>query len=125
MNERKGRPRGASIAPTDNDWRVLHYLLRLILKDVQERGGWARIHYSEMVGCFCSLVSLAAELNMSEAAVRKAVRRLNARRMLYRERCGCLPSYYYMRAGAARVLIDALNLFAPLCEPWPTRKTAD
>lgn len=125
MNERKGRPRGASIAPTDNDWRVLRYLLRLILKDVRERGGWAHIHYSEMVGCSCSLVTLATELQMSEAAVRKAVRRLNARRMLYRERCGCLPSYYYMRAGAARVLIGTLDLFAPLNAPWPTHKTAD
>lgn len=125
MSERKGRPRGASIAPTDNDWRVLRYLLQLILPDVRERGGWHRILYYETVSCSCTQAAIADEVGMSEAAVRKAVRRLRAREVLYVERRGSRATRYHLYAGAAHALIDTLSLFAPLPAPWPTHKATD
>ena len=99
--EKRGRPAGSQVMPTDNDWRVLQVILRRILADLTDIGNATGTH---------SLV------------VRNHVRRLEARGILRRERKpGATPTTFFMPWRMVRTLAYVLDSIVGLNAPWPPR----
>lgn len=121
--EKRGRPAGSQVMPTDNDWRVLQVILRRILADLREAAvDPLDIPDEWEVSCTLGLTDIGNATGTHSLVVRNHVRRLEARGILRRERKpGATPTTFFMPWRMVRTLAYVLDSIVGLNAPWPPR----
>lgn len=121
--EKRGRPAGSQVMPTDNDWRVLQVILRHILANLCEAGiDPFNIPDEQEVSCTLGLTDIGNATGTHSLVVRDHVRRLEVRGVLRRERKpGSSPTTFFMPWRMARALVYVLDGIVGLNSPWPPR----